>query len=355
MGHALEVSNNSSVIGELILAGESFAALERSLLKKPPSDFIISLTTTPKRLDSVWFVLKHLFKQTVRPLGIFLWVPMYTPRLKIKLKYLPSWLVHLNKTSQIFKVFWLVHDFGPSSKVIPTLSLVDRAVTDLQRGTTLNSNPILSMLSRANLPISSEYLRQMRLVSLDDDRLYSPRLLEIFDRSSFQLPHAALAFRGLSVFPPLLSHCHLYRLDQPNFNPFASIPEIGLSHAGLYFSLPQAERLHRADIMMGVYSYLVRLAFFNVTEVITGYASAPRAAFFEDDYYISGQLALQRTPVYLIPYEHADEPKRLTLLSLNWSDGGTALTNTDNSDNVNMHIMLAYYCEAFSSSRRAFP
>ena len=88
----------------------------RNNLKKNPVDIVVSLTTTPYRIDKIKPVLDSILRQSIKPNRIYVNVPLIFKR-DNNLKYIiPNWLsaypnVVINRTK----------DYGPATKIIGTL------------------------------------------------------------------------------------------------------------------------------------------------------------------------------------------------------------------------------------------
>jgi len=136
-----------------------------SALRRPEKKLrvVVSLTTTPGRINLLKPTLNSLAAQTLKPDRVILNVPLFSTRFN-KTYEVPSWLlqrapfVHVNRCE---------HDYGPATKLIPTLTLEPH-------GSTL-------------------------IITVDDEYAYPPVLVESLVRAHLSSPHSAFGFAGQMV------------------------------------------------------------------------------------------------------------------------------------------------------------
>lgn len=219
------------------------------------SDIVVCLTTTPSRSVRLAGVLKSLLAQSLRPQAIRLHLPHFSQREGCAYA-VPAEVAALTCVEIV-----RCADEGPATKLLPALGA---------------------------LPAGQ------KILVVDDDRLYPSDLLEVFARWAAALPDAALGLSGWCA-PDDLTDRDVTLLDTLRGRPPAPV---------------KATRLHaprRVDILMGYTGYLVRPAFFDIAEV-TDYRTAPPAAFYVDDIWLSAHC---RAPRYVIPARrHCSIPRK---------------------------------------------
>ena len=275
----------------------SLRAAEAACLARPRSPSVISLSSLPARLPHIDRTLKSLLAQTRCPQAIHLWLPRSNARLGGAAYELSGELQHFVSSSRLVQVHREFVDIGPASKLVPLL------------------------LSAASLSLSP----QQAVVVLDDDVLYSERMLQQYDCYDALLPDAAIGFWGGTLTDPLL---------QPD-------KEVeGWQGRRLLAPKP-------VDILFGTASFRVKPAFFNLTVIAAFPSPAPSAARYEDDLYFSGMLQLQSVRRYAVPIDRRQLVQFDTLLVERQS-----LMNTVNWDGSNFRTMLSWYrqCAATASS-----
>lgn len=85
----------------------------------------ISLSTTPRRINSILPSLESLFQQTRAPEVIRLNVPKFCPRLNEHLEDIPSYLTDLEKNTQL--EIHITEDYGPATKFYPSHNSIEKS------------------------------------------------------------------------------------------------------------------------------------------------------------------------------------------------------------------------------------
>lgn len=258
---------------------------------------VVSLTTIPERINELRFTLKSLLKQTLQPDEIAVNLPYKT--LKGKEYILPEWLVRLSqKEKSKVKIHRLEKDFGPASKLLPTLK---REHEDT------------------------------KIICVDDDLVYPPELVYSLVKTSEKYPNNAI-----TTFAKKL----LYNgLNEP--------PRNGSTWAWL-----RAQRLTgnaRSDLVLGVFGFLVKPKFFFEEKVqangeikkfpsVYDYSEAPESCIFVDDVFISGHLSLRNIDI-LAPQFNLN----LMGLPVLQQQRTVGLIRTVNSSGKNDSVAIAYF------------
>ena len=230
---------------EYRLSRRSLQDLDAQWVASPRSDIIISLTTTPSRIALLEPTLKSLLDQARPPARIILNVPDFSQREGVNYQ-VPDAYCHL-ESLEIHRC----QDLGPATKLIPTLPRVDP------------DTPVLV---------------------LDDDRIYPAWLIQLYETSMAAHPDTALTMAGW-VVPENLT-------DEPT-----TIRSSWYMQPPAPIRAPRLKRPREIDVMLGVFSYLVRPRFFDIAE-ITDLSNGPDQLRYVDDVRTS---ALCRAPKYVIP------------------------------------------------------
>ena len=238
------------------------------------SHIIVSLTTLPHRINALDVVLKSILLQSVAVKEIRLNLPLYSQRDQTEYD-IPAFI----RFSEAVSIVRTERDWGPATKFIPTL-------------------------------LSS--LEDQPVVFIDDDVIYPRHFIESYLYYSERLPDAALATRGWDV---------------PRSLKWADSGTL----FGMQLTSPQS-----VDVVTGCGSVLVKPRFFD-KQKLTDYETAPKAAFFVDDIWVSGQLALNKVERYVIPVRDRQKPQ-LTRLSIN-----KGLINNENKGGLNNDVMLNWF------------
>jgi len=131
-------------------------AQKSSLTKNP--DVVVSLTTTPARIDNLLPTINSLLTQTMKPKHIVLNVPRWSKRLDA-VYTVPRYLYEIPGV-----IINRCDDFGPATKLLGALHLYEKTET--------------------------------LLITVDDEYMYPPSLVETLVRAHNLNPRAAYGFAG---------------------------------------------------------------------------------------------------------------------------------------------------------------
>jgi hypothetical protein len=119
---------------------------------------IISLTTSPKRINNLKYIINNIFSQTIQPDYIYLNLPKIFKRTNEIFSNIPIYLNH-PKISINY-----VNDIGPITKILPTL--------------------------KNNFPLNS------LIISVDDDTIFDKYMIEIMLKYNQAFPNSVLTGVG---------------------------------------------------------------------------------------------------------------------------------------------------------------
>jgi hypothetical protein len=190
---------------------------------------VITFTTIPSRISQIKPTIMSLLQQTHRPCVIELNLAK-KPQKMDKPWSLPLWLQELNSVS----IHWLDHDYGPASKLIPTLERHQE--------------------------------EDCLIVVVDDDMIYPKNLVECFFKADQES-------NGKKVFcangHPIVKNHH-------------------------FFESPSDKRIktgqRRVAIIEGCGGYSLHPKYFNIRD-LKSLSGAPEGAMRMDDIWFSGHLS----------------------------------------------------------------
>jgi hypothetical protein len=84
----------------------------------------VSLSTTPKRVNNIFYTLRSLFSQTRPPDEVIINIPIYCFRLSTGFGALPLFLYNMEKAGHI-KIN-MTKDCGPATKFVPTVQSIEK-------------------------------------------------------------------------------------------------------------------------------------------------------------------------------------------------------------------------------------
>jgi SAM-dependent methyltransferase len=215
------------------IVAEDLDALRRRLGQ---TKVVVSVTTIPSRERLLRQCLESLSAQRFQPDKILLCLPTFSKREKVPYR-VPSWLGDF----PLAHVAHCEEDWGPATKLLGAL----RAVED----------------------------PDTILITVDDDVGYDPHLIEKLVRHSLDAPDAAVGFRGWNAEPLMREHNYGFVYEEWNHR----------------YAYPA-----RVNILEGYGGVAYRRRFFD--DAVFDYSCAPEAAFYVDDVWISGHLAMKRIP-----------------------------------------------------------
>ena len=98
-----------SIIGVLFYIGPLETRTVKQNLKDNPVNIVVSLTTTPDKINQIQPVLKSIYRQSIKPDRIYLNIPR-------EFNIIPNWLKTDSKI-----IINITNDYGPATKLIATL------------------------------------------------------------------------------------------------------------------------------------------------------------------------------------------------------------------------------------------
>jgi hypothetical protein len=126
---------------------------------------IVSLTTTPLRIQKIWPTINSILLQSTQAEKIHLWIAKEYKRFPgIQITQLPNFI----KDNPYIHVEFIENDFGPASKLLPCLQ--------------------------------SPELNDTKIVVIDDDAIYPPNLIkDLLTYEAFD-PNTAIGIAGTIIF-----------------------------------------------------------------------------------------------------------------------------------------------------------
>lgn len=198
-------------------------------------DIVVSLTTTPHRINKIQPVLQTLFKQNVKVKKIYLNIPYKFKR--DNLEYvIPEWLQNESRITIL-----RTDDYGPATK-------------------------LLGLLEQVQLPAKTI------IITVDDDVYYPQNLILHLAYQAKKFPNSVIAVSGADI----------------DYDANGKIRSPG--HGTIDVTDPGA----LVDVVSGFGGIAYRAGFFDAT--IFQIQEAPNACYIHDDFYISFYLARHNIP-----------------------------------------------------------
>lgn len=319
----------------------SLQAAEAQCLSRTASDMVISLSTLPMRTPYLPRTLKSLLMQTHCPRRIFVWVPRYNQRRHIRYT-LPDELVEFNRTSRIVHVRMIDRDYGPATKLIPTLQWFTQGGLEGQRA----SGP---GLPGGWIPPDP----QQGIVLLDDDVLYAPDILQRYACFHRMFPEAALGAWGCRF-----THTSA---DSEGSAAASGIPKLNVTRSctrGTSLQEPMP-----AHFLYGTASIFIRAGWMNAT-ALAHFAPVPAYthtavpvdsaqlalhSYFQDDWLFSLALLASDRVIMIVP----ESRRQLVQFDTLWAGRG-ALIQTDNLEHTHFDAMQQATFDMFPDKLNMF-
>lgn len=246
----------------------------------PESDgmrVVVSLSTIPSRVHLLRPALASLLDQTRPPDQILLNLPHRCRRDGCEY---PS---PVGLPPQV-TVRRCEHDWGPATKLLPTLE--------------------------------AETGPDTLLVAVDDDNIYPPDLVENLVRWSRELPQAALGYRGWRLSESLDWKLKVRRYGTALDHPL------------------------EVDVVTGTWGLAVRPHFFDAE--VFDFSAYPEAAYFVDDIWFNGHLARRGVPRFLVPRRLPPLPTPASIRG----DLGRSKNSDGHHNNLMIQAFREYWCRA---------
>ncbi|MGU3575715.1 glycosyltransferase family 2 protein [Brucellaceae bacterium C25G] len=223
---------------------------------------IITLTTIPPRFDKIAPTLKSLLKQRHKADQVILYIPP-------SYKRFPEWTGNLPQVPEGVTISRTDFDYGPATKILPAL--------------------------REN------WGKERDILLCDDDVYYDTHWAERYVNLRKTHIHTCLAEGGYD----------LKGIDQSS-RPKDRLPRVSNQNRDILFRIGSMLKYRQrrasyytqsgySDIFLGVSGAMVRPTYFK--EMVF---DIPGSLWVVDDYWISGNLAVNNIPIWL----NADAPRR---------------------------------------------
>lgn len=219
---------------------------------------VLSLTTTPVRIAKIRPVLKSLLNQTKRADAIILSVPFVMKRSN-QVYSIPDWLLNASNSDYLEGI--TVHrpklDYGPATKLVGALEV--------------------------------ETDENTRIIYLDDDTEYDPRLVEELTQTSDAHPNATIGYSAVCM--------DIHQLPKGFSCP---VMQLYLLEPLLKHAYKQSALLWNVPILEGHWAVCTKRKFFDVDEFKQILDNAPLEFFMSDDVNINAYLSYKQVPRLVI-------------------------------------------------------
>ena len=266
----------------------------RKSRRNTAKNVVITMTTLPSRIRNIRTTIASLLDQSIAPEKIILNLPKYSRREQIGYA-IPRYL----KNHPSILVNEIEEDLGPATKLLPTLKLFEGSDT--------------------------------LIIVADDDEIYPKGLIENYLSHADRFPTSVMSLVGWDA-PEDFKHTS----KQVLYGAIGDRPKGSM----------KVIKPTRTDCVQGASTFAVRPGFF--TESIFLYADAPKEAFYVDDIWVSGHLAKNQVPVYIIPapFRFA-RMKVLTHLVLS-----ETLHKKENRSGENNNVLYGFFKKDWTSVKK---
>ena len=253
--------------------------------KKGRKGVVITMTTLPSRIKSIGPTIASLCHQTTAPEKIVINLPLESKR-EHRGYDIPDFLARNDR----IEINRIREDHGPATKLLPSLK-----------------------------KFSNE---KVKLIVADDDEVYGKKVIENYLSHSQLAKSAVLTLVGWDAPPDNNHHSRIVKFGAIGNKPKNSV---------------EVQSPTQVDCVQGASTFMVSPSFF--TEKVFDYQEVPKEAFFVDDIHISGHLASQKIPIYVIPanFRYARIKILKNLISKR------SLHKKENSSGHNNNIVYQFY------------
>ena len=247
-----------------------------------PQRLVVSLSTLPGRISYLKDQLRFLYQQTRQPDAIYVVVPYTSLRGKGAYE-IPSDLYEEADAGRIVLLRTPI-DWGPATKLIPTLSV--------------ETDP------------------RTIIITVDDDLDYPPTLIEHLYQAALQRPDAAIGLKGYWLPPTNTSdkdRCDPRTWDHVQEREFGYYSHENL----LYTDAASTDRDVEVHVLGGLLGVAYRSGFFDLRRLVD-FADWPGGSVFVDDDWISSVLdsaGVPRVVLGLAGTELADQIRNQPLVA----------------------------------------
>ncbi|GMH97498.1 hypothetical protein TrVE_jg7228 [Triparma verrucosa] len=250
--------NTVALLADAIGSDDPSKAVDRSVYQlayKPR--LVVSLTSLPSRLSHMTQILKDMLRQDLLPDAIYINLPKFSKREQkpyVVPDFVHKYIADLPEDKRkLVHINLCENDFGPATKLIPTLLI--------------ETDP------------------HTMIVTIDDDVQYPPFFLSSLYSASVRMPNFAVGFKGYII------------------------PSTGDGDEKTYEYIESSgENDREVHVLGGFLGVAYRSGMFSI-ERIKDYSWYPEGAFFVDDDWISGALGWGGVRKYVIGGE---EGKRVS-------------------------------------------
>lgn len=247
--------------------------LPRVKSKRP---VVISMTTIPERINKLKSTLSSLLSQNVKVDSIYINIPFKT--LKGKKYIIPQWLKKLKNVT----IKRLDHDYGPATKLLPTLKYVNKSTI---------------------------------IIVVDDDVIYGSNLVNNYVKTFYKRrEREALTLFGFRIKNLQLEKDFIQKFPEPF----------------------RMRKDRYVDVVSGHNSFLVTPEMYTLD--VFDYSKAPKEAVWVDDIWFSGWLKYNNIKIYGIGFKNQVIPiANITTLFT------PALCHSYNSNETNNNIIIKWF------------
>ena len=255
---------------------------ENLTLSSEKVDVIVSLTSTPSRINDSKRTIISILKQSYLPKEIIFNIPYFSS--KNEEYFIPDWLIRLSKKYPFIKLNRCEKDYGPATKIIPTLEIY-------------------------------KYKPEQKILYIDDDMIYHQNFIKHFYEASLEHENEVICNTGYNINnfryinnigPYFLLFIFLFLIILLSLTSYLFVKENWISLLVIYSILIISlffifSKDEKVDVVEGWAGVLVKPKFFDLHQVLD-YNKYPKEVFFDDDVYLSGHLNNNNIQKYMIKF-----------------------------------------------------
>lgn len=274
-------------------------------------DVVVSLTSTPSRINDSKRTVLSILKQNYLPKKIIFNIPYFSS--KNDEYIIPEWLINLSKKYPIIKLNRCEKDYGPATKIIPTLEIY-------------------------------KYNPEQKILYIDDDMIYYSNFVKNFYEASLEHENDVICYNGYNIDdykyinnigPYFLLFVLTLILLLFVLSSYLLVKEKWIVLLIIYsilfmFLFSVFSKDEKVDVVEGWAGVLIKPKFFDLHQLLD-YNKYPKEVFFDDDVYLSGHLKNNNIQKYMIRFNGVPLPTY-------HKNFFNTLSFSSNSDNQNKKI-----------------
>lgn len=279
---------------------------------KIKSDIVVSLTTIPNRINLSKNCLLSILNGSVSPKEIIFNIPYKSSKGKDYI--IPDWLQKMSNDYPILKLNRCDKDFGPATKVIPTLMM-------------FKDQP------------------EQKIIYIDDDIIYPRNFIKNYIKDSQGIEGAItrcgykVDFYKKNKCKDIFIYLTFLSIILFIYGSYKTLKIYGIKTylyviIGLLLMFIIYQKLKpkkEVDILMGFSGVMVKPKYFNISKLLK-IEEYPKECFYHDDIFLSGNVRENGISAFRIKDSHENFPNIDNMI--NWKDNLGLTHNLDEKNRI---------------------